>query len=201
MIRVTRVIIMTAEPESTLRLFFALHADGVRKSLRDVHRYLNNFTQKIKTVSPDHYHITLKFLGETRYDIFEKLRDDFKNTSFEVPPLVFKLKGLGGFPDGRRAGVIWCGISGDEAGIGTVYRSIEALTEKHGFKKETRAFYPHFTLARTRKDERLPPELAHYLAENKDTFYGEVRFSRIVLFRSDLRRDGPVYTALAEMRL
>ncbi len=191
---------MNADPPF-LRLFFALPADGVQEPLKDVYRNMKKFDLQLKTVSPDNLHITLKFLGNTRYDIYEKLRDDFIKISFDVPPLIFKLNGLGGFPNVRRVRVIWCGLMGDVTGVDSIHRGIEDLAEKHGFKKETRGFTPHITLARVRNDQRSPAELMQYLEANRDTLYGEVQFSRLVLFRSELRKGGPVYTAMAEKRL
>jgi 2'-5' RNA ligase len=185
---------------SYLRLFFALPADGIQEPLDDVYRYIKKFDQ-VKIVSPGNFHITLKFLGNTRYDIFEKLRDDFTRISFSVPPLIFNLNGLGGFPNVRRARVIWCGLMGNVTGVASINRDIEDLAERHGFKKETRGFAPHITLARVRNNERLPEDLIQYLEDNGDTLYGKVQFNRLVLFKSELRKGGPVYSAMSEKRL
>ncbi len=189
------------ETVHSLRLFFALTADGVEKPLAEVYSYLNQYHRVLKTVAPQNYHITLKFLGKTGLDIYAKLREDFAGLALRTGPIGFRLQGLGGFPDATRARVVWCGLIADPAPIQTIFESIEKMSEKHGFKKEDREFTPHFTLARVRRDKKLPHELVRYLSENNNTFYGESRFRSVALFKSELGTEGAKYTALEEIRL
>ena len=190
-----------SEDGRPLRLFFALTADGVQEPLAEVFSYLNKYPRVLKAVAPQNYHITLKFLGETSLDTYEKLRDDFTRLSLNIGPIGFKLQGLGGFPGEARTRIIWCGLITDPAGMRTIYESIENVSEKHGFKKEDKEFTPHFTLARTRRDRKLPNEIIRYLSENKNKLYGESHFRSIVLFKSELETQGAKYTALEEIRL
>lgn len=183
------------------RLFFALVADGVQEPLQGVYAHLIKYPHLLKTVSPDNYHVTLKFLGETNSDTYTKLYDDFTRLSPGVRPVRFQLQGLGGFPDVKRARVIWCGLIADTADLRAIHECIESTSEKHGFKKENRAFTPHFTLARTRTDRKIPAEMAQYLADNRNTLYGEAVFDKIVLYRSEPGKNGPLYKELAVMRL
>ena len=71
---------------------------------------------------------------------------------------------------------------------------IEELGEKCGFRKEARPFQPHLTLARVKREMTLPPECTAYVTSRKDTVFGRSVFDRIVLFKSELRREGPLYT-------
>ncbi len=190
-----------SENEKSLRLFIALTADGVQKSLQEVYLYLNKYPDVLKTVSPRNYHITLKFLGETSLEKYKSLHEDFAHLIFDIGPIEFRLLGLGGFPDTKRARVIWCGLVADQAKVQMIYEKVEAMSEIHGFKKEDREFAPHFTLARTRRDKKLPDEIVQYLAKNKNTVYGESHFKSIVLFKSELGRKGPAYTPLGEISL
>jgi len=192
---------MNEEDRRSQRLFFALVADGVREPLEGVYEYLNNYPNLLKTVSPDNYHVTIKFLGETDRGTYTQLHDDFDRLSLDVGPVQFELRGLGGFPDEKRARVIWCGLIADTLVLRMIHECIESLSEKHGFKKENRAFTPHFTLARTRSDRKIPAEMAQYLAENKDSHYGEGVFNRVILYRSELGKPGPIYRELVVMRL
>ena len=191
---------MTNEPGMT-RLFFALPCDFIQDFLRPVYGRLNSFPRALKTVAPENYHITLKFLGETKQEIFQLLRQDFQRLDIDAATVPYTLRGLGAFLDARRARVLWCGLDVDGGSICLIQNAIEELSEKHGFKKENRAFQPHLTLARTRKDMKIPPSLAEYVTANRDTIFGESMFKRIVLYKSDLRRDGPVYTAMEERLL
>jgi RNA 2',3'-cyclic 3'-phosphodiesterase len=183
------------------RLFFAMPAEGLREALRPVHEELARFRRAVKAVEPDNYHITLQFLGDTGQDTFSRLCDDFRALDPDLPALPFTLRGLGAFPDIRRAGVLWCGLDLDMAVMERARALIEALSEKHGFKKESRPFQPHLTLGRVRKEMNLPPECADYIAAHKNTVFGASRFDRIVLFKSELRPEGPLYTMIEEKLL
>jgi RNA 2',3'-cyclic 3'-phosphodiesterase len=191
---------MTSD-RSRMRLFFALPADGAGGPLRQVHEQLAAFPRLLKPVAPGQYHITLKFLGETDTDICRRLSEDVRKLDPGVTAQPYAMKGLGAFPGIRRPRVIWCGLDLDVEALMRIQRSIEELCAAHGFNKEPRPFTPHLTLARVRVDARLPEELTRFMTENAATPYGESRFDRIVLFKSELRREGPVYTALEELRL
>ena len=184
-----------------IRLFFALPAEGAQDFLRHAHGELNAFPRVLKTVAPKNYHITLKFLGETGPDVFRSLRQDFQLLNFDYASVPYVMRGLGAFPDVRRARVLWCGLDLDGGRIRLIQNAIEELCAPYGFKKENRAFQPHLTLARTRRDMKIPASLTEYIAANRDTVFGESTFKRIVLFKSDLRRDGPVYTPVEERLL
>jgi len=186
---------------SRMRLFFALPADGADGPLRPVHERLAAFPRLLKPVTPGLYHITLKFLGETDAEVCRRLREAVRKLDPGIAAQPYAMKGLGAFPGLRRPRVIWCGLDLDAGALARLQRSIEELCAVHGFKNESRQFTPHLTLARVRTDARLPEELTRFMTENGATVYGESRVERIVLFKSELRREGPVYTALEEIRL
>jgi 2'-5' RNA ligase len=184
-----------------IRLFFAMPAEGMEEALRPVHEELAGYRRALKAVKPGNYHITLKFLGETDRDILGRLTNDFRALDPGLPPLPFTLRGLGAFPDIRRARVLWCGLDLDLAAVERVRLLIEDLSAKHGFAKEPRPFQPHLTLARVRKDMKVPSDCAAYVTAHKDTVFGSSLFDRIVLFKSELRKAGPLYTVLEEKKL
>jgi RNA 2',3'-cyclic 3'-phosphodiesterase len=183
------------------RLFFALPVPGADVLLRQAYERLAAFPRQLKAVAPGHYHITLKFLGETDADTARRLREDFRVLDPGVAAQTCVLKGLGAFPGTRRPRVIWCGIDTDIEGLRRAQRAIEDLAARHGFPRESRPFTPHLTLARVRGEGDAPGEIGRFLADNAATVFGESRFDRIVLFKSDLKREGPVYTDLEELRL
>jgi len=173
---------------------------GADAMLRQVHERLAAFPRQLKTVAPGHHHITLQFLGETDADTAGRLREDFRALAgIAAQPCV--LKGLGAFPGIRRPRVIWCGLDADIEALRRAQRAVEDITSRHGFPREIRPFSPHLTLARVRGEGKAPVELGRYLADNAATVYGETRFDRIVLFKSDLKKEGPIYTALEEVPL
>jgi RNA 2',3'-cyclic 3'-phosphodiesterase len=184
-----------------VRLFFALPIPGADILLRPVYERLAAFPRLLKAVAPGQYHITLKFLGETETDTSRRLREDFRTYDPGIAAQPCVLKGLGAFPGIRRPRVVWCGLEMDRDALHCVQRDIENLAAVHGFAQESRPFAPHLTLARVRGEGKAPEELGRYLAENAATAYGDSRFDRIVLFKSELRKEGPLYTVLEEIRL
>lgn len=192
---------MTTDLPGKLRIFIALPVDDPEKRLGAVHEALDRNERVLKTVAPENYHITLKFLGAMDPAAFTRLHDNFARLVPPVPPVSYSLKGLGAFPDPRRARVIWCGIEADGKSIALLFDAIEELCGRHGFPRETRSFTPHLTLARARRDARIPAGLANFLNDSRDTLYGASRFDRIVLYTSDLTEDGPVYTAVSQVLL
>ena len=192
---------MSIDRTGELRIFIALPADDAKERLRGVYETLNENVRHLKNVAPVNYHITLKFLGAMEPGAFSLLHDDFARLRSAAGPVDYTLRGLGAFPDTRRARVIWCGIDAERERIAALYEMIENLCGNHGFPRDDRAFTPHLTLARARRDARMPAKLADYLVKNRDTVYGSSRFDRLVLFKSDPGRDGPVYTAVSEVRL
>jgi 2'-5' RNA ligase len=71
--------------------------------------------------------------------------------------------------------------------------ALQAACEKaavaSGFEPETRAFHPHLTLGRWRDRAPRPPL--------PEVDLGKARVRELVLFRSDIRPSGSIYTPLA----
>lgn len=186
---------------SMVRLFFALPGRGIQEALMPVHRYLSRFRRELKTVDPEQYHITMKFLGETRSDILVSLLDDFRALDPGIPALPYTLRGLGAFPDIRRPRVIWCNLDLDLASLERMRLRIEDLAARHGFPRESRPFKTHLTLARVRRDMKVSQECMEYIRAGEDAVFGESVFDNLVLYKSELGSEGPRYTALVEKPL
>jgi len=184
----------------TLRLFIALPAEAAARALASVHAHLSRYSRDLKVVLPEHYHITLAFLGSVPYGQAMSLAEDFSRIR-PAPCLPFAMKGLGAFPSTSRPRVIWCGIECDYDAVRRLARMAEEAAAPYGYTPEKRPFQPHLTIARVRDDHRPSTEISAYLASQSDAHYGESVFSQMVLFRSELGRDGPRYTPLATVLL
>ncbi len=82
----------------------------------------------------------------------------------------------------------------------SLQKQIEIQLEKVGFQPEDRPFHPHLTFGRM-KSSRGKEELAGRMEKYKDEEFGDFQVGRVVLFKSDLRPTGPIYTLLREMKL
>ncbi len=79
-------------------------------------------------------------------------------------------------------------------------KELESSLEKIGFQPEDRPFSPHLTLGRV-KSGRGKGALAAKIEKYREEEFGEIQVERVILFKSDLKPSGPIYTALREMKL
>jgi 2'-5' RNA ligase len=82
----------------------------------------------------------------------------------------------------------------------SLQKQLERELEKMGFEPEERAFRPHLTLGRV-KLGRGREELAGRIERYKEEEFGDFPVEKIVLFKSDLKPTGPIYTPLRELKL
>jgi 2'-5' RNA ligase len=98
---------------------------------------------------------------------------------------------------------VWAGVGGDTRELGQAQSELEGRLEALGIAREARRFHPHLTLGRVRRDadraalERLAAALRQAPALPPIAWAVE----RVVLFRSELRREGSVYTEIVDCRL
>ncbi len=183
------------------RIFLALPVeDHIKEALEEVNSYFKQFNI-LKTVSPENYHITLKFLGETDKEKCRNIADCLKRFSPGTDGIPFSLKGLGTFPSGKDPSVIWSGIDTDIKAINLLQKKIEDFTEDFGYKKEDRKFVPHLTLARVKRNRVVPEKLLDYIKSKSDTFFSESSFTKIILYESILKPDGPEYREITSKKL
>lgn len=109
-------------------------------------------------VPPPNWHLTLRFLGATdeiRYDRVLAALDQIElGKRF---PLT--LSGLGAFPHGRRASVLWVAVKGGADRMDSLAKVVEEAVQQVGFEPEDRPFRPHLTLSRLRPHQDLQPLL------------------------------------------
>lgn len=95
-----------------------------------------NFTKR------DNLHITLKFLGEVesgkQKDICEAISD------IKCKPFYLECRGIGVF----NSRIAFVKVGGDIHRLSYIFLQLENALFKKGFKKETREYKPHITLAR-----------------------------------------------------
>jgi len=184
------------------RIFIALPFDRkAANRLKAARDTFNKYSGILKTVSPEAYHITLKFFGEVSAPDCEILTESFKQLRFDLSPVNFTLQGLGYFKGPSGPSVIWAGFNSDISNILKIYQGIELFSSEFGYKKEKREFIPHLTLGRIKKNKKCPGNLIKYLENNKDTFFFESEFKKVVLFNSELTKNGPEYKELASIEL
>jgi 2'-5' RNA ligase len=184
-----------------IRSFLAIELPKpILRKIEEVEADLKSTHADVRWVSPEKIHLTLKFFGnieESRIDsIFQSIEEPVRNTL----PFSLKVQGVGAFPSMKSPRVIWMGLVNGSEILTPFQKEIEAQLEKIGFQPEDRPFRPHLTLGRV-KSSRGKNDLAGTMEKHKEEEFGDFQVERVILFKSDLKPSGPIYTPLKEMKL
>jgi len=184
-----------------IRSFLAIELPNpILKEIEEVQGDLKSTHADVRWVNPEKIHLTLKFFGnieELRIDpIFKTIEEVIQNT----PPFSLRVRGVGAFPHLKNPRVIWMGLVDGRETLISFQKQIETLLEEIGFQPEDRPFHPHLTLGRM-KSSRGKEELVRRVEKFKEEEFGTFQVERVVLFKSDLKPTGPIYTPLRDMQL
>jgi RNA 2',3'-cyclic 3'-phosphodiesterase len=131
-----------------MRLFIAIDIpDEVRQRIARFMEGVRGFAPEAKWVSPESFHITLKFIGEKAPEDAERTKQVLRN--IQAGPLDISFRGYGFFPTMNKARVFWTGIEADER-LPQLASAVDEATATLGISREKAAFTPHLTLARAR---------------------------------------------------
>ena len=154
----------------------------------------------IRRVRKESMHLTLKFLGDIDRDDIEKIRAAMERVAKAFSPFTLRVEGVGVFPDLKRPRVVWVGVSGDVEPLRGLQRDLESQLNGLGFPREKRSFSGHLTMGRVKG--RLDRTKLSGVLEGLGDFRTESFTAlSVVLFQSDLRPEGAVYSRLAEVPL
>jgi 2'-5' RNA ligase len=132
-----------------MRLFVGIPlASEVLEALEAFSRSLRSNADSLRWTSPETWHITLQFLGETTLEKYRCVVTHLGEIRSSFVPVW--LSGTGVF---ERAGVFWAGIKVSPE-LRLLERQVAAATSQCGFAAEDRPYHPHVTLARARIEER-----------------------------------------------
>ena len=184
------------------RLFVALDLPrDVRSGLVDWQRTALA-DPALRPVKPDALHITLVFLGYQDQKDARKIAKEAFSFEANAPAVELDPDPIG-LPRGKRPRLF--AIEARSKGTVELQGEIEGRLVAAGFyKPEKRPFWPHLTVARVKAEapgSRKPAQVTrepHPLPEHMFRFF---RPSRLVLFRSHLKRTGAEYEPMAELEL
>lgn len=183
-----------------IRSFFAIDLPApLREEVRRLQAGLRQTGADVRWTRPEGVHLTLKFLGNVAEETLEPLAAAAAEPAARSPVLTLGLAGTGVFPNRSRARVVWVGLKGDVAALGQLQKEIEAVASRFGFAPEKRPFRPHLTLGRVRSNRKRAELLAALERTEPQTL--EFTAREVVLFKSDLKPTGAVYTALRRLPL
>lgn len=178
-----------------VRAFFAIALGGeLRERTAELARELaaRPGGDGVRWVAPDHYHLTLRFLGNVAATEIAPLAEHAQDAMARFTPFALTLGAPFAFPSARQPRVIALPAQ-PEGALAALAAELERVAVARGLAPEPRVLRAHLTLGRVRA-QRLPPLDGPAPA-------GSLDVRELVLFRSDLAREGAHYTPLAALAL
>ncbi|MDZ7779350.1 MAG: RNA 2',3'-cyclic phosphodiesterase [Gemmatimonadota bacterium] len=184
-----------------MRLFIALNLP--KKERLRIHRaakVLRDTEMPVRWVAPEHYHITLKFLGQVRNEDVSGVEAAMAKAAESNRPFTTKLGGFGAFPTIRRPRVLWLGV-GANPELRCLKQDLEWALGDVGFEPETRSFHPHVTLGRA--DDRGGAGAFRGLDDlaAEITFSSEIKVHTLDLMSSRAIRGSVQYEVVSSAKL
>lgn len=173
-----------------MRAFIALALpDGMARETLSLSRQLSRVLDA-RIVAPENHHLTLAFLGEIDEYGAEAAIAAIDEACAGRPPVLLEPRGLATFGRGKDRTLV-LELDGNPE-LTALAASVRERLSDHWVSYDEKAFRPHVTLARK---ARLPEDLGILVLP--DAAWA----SNVVLFRSTLTSDGPIYKELYAVTL
>jgi len=182
------------------RLFIAISlSDELRRALDAVIAPVRPQLPAVRWVSPDRFHITLKFIGDCTTERATEVSAALLAVAAATPTLGCTFSGAGVFPNFRRPRVVWVGVQ--QPLILKVAVELERALEKVGIPADVRPYSPHLTVGRIDR-ELADAELAVLAGWARTVGHiAQLQVRSVELMQSDLQHSGPVYTLITRAPL
>ena len=142
----------------------------------------------------------MQFLGDMPIEDSAEVCRAISKVVAPLPEFEIAARGAGAFPSASRPRTIWLGVREGQEEMIILHDVIQAALEPLGFRGEDRRFAPHLTLGRVRGPQGIS-DLAQLIKKHADFSADTMLVSEVVVFASQLGRDGPKYEALGRAEL
>lgn len=158
-------------------------ADELKPRILEIRSGLERAAADVKWEKPEHYHLTLKFLGEIKEA--DRLRGLLR--AIAMPPFELEFSGVGKFPR-----VVWIGVKGEVERLGDLAAACEKAALEIGVEKEARPYAAHLTLGRVKSSKNLD-RLWKAVKAKAEEPVGKRRVEEFALYESTLTPKGSIY--------
>ena len=169
----------------------------IREKIGAVSKELQKTSMPVRWVKVENIHLTMIFLGSVNEDAIDEIKENVQPVVKGFSTIRTMLNGVGVFPHWRKPRVIWVGLNGEIDTLSNLRDQLQAELKMLGLREEKRPFRPHLTIGRFKgrvdRDEELKSILDRYHDITSDLYC----LKELILFKSDLRPDGAVYTRMA----
>ncbi len=192
-----------------MRVFVGLDIDpDIRQRMTRYLEGVHGFAPEARWVKPESFHVTLKFIGEQKDELVEEIKREL--ATVRALPLEISFRGNGFFPNARSPRVFWLGIEGGEQ-LRQLAKAVDQAVARTGVLRETNAYQPHLTLARSGSgrpqpmpgDGPSPPlrRLGEKLEGKPAPDFGTMTAREFFLYESKLSPGGAKYSQIARFPL
>jgi RNA 2',3'-cyclic 3'-phosphodiesterase len=185
-----------------IRLFLAFELPPeIREQIGEISRELRKSRLPARWVREENIHLTIVFLGSVQENVVEDLKETVGSVARGFTGFSVTLGSTGVFPGLRRPRVFWIGLRGDIERLSRLRDELQKVLRVFGIQEETRPFRAHLTLGRFKDRFNNEEELARIIDRYCDISSTSYSLDELVLFRSDLKPSGPMYTKMASWPL
>ncbi len=183
-----------------MRIFIAIDTpESIKQEIETIQQKLKSAGADVRWESQNKFHITIKFLGDTKEELLPKIYEIIKNISTKIYTFPLIYRNLGCFPNKRQPRVIWIGCEDVTSSLTKLKMELDVNLKSLGFEIEDREFHPHITLGRVKSQtgiKNLIPIIESLIFESRITECRE-----ILIVRSVLKSSGSDYTILKSINL
>ena len=169
----------------------------IRENIRVVSRELRKMALPVRWVKVDNIHLTIVFLGSVDEDTVGDIKEKVNVAVKRFSPVKTRLSSVGAFPHWRKPRVIWIGLNGNIERLSHLRNALQEELKVLGFIPEKRPFRPHLTLGRFKGPMKRDEDIQWICDRYRDITSDLYQLNELILYKSDLKPDGAVYTKMA----
>ena len=179
-----------------IRLFVAVEiTEEIRKKLAEFQDELKKVDADVGWVAPENLHITLKFIGYIDEEKIDAVINIIKDSMTHIRPFDLSYVGVGTLPTEKNPRVIFADIIDVGRVLTKIHERLDNQLVALGVEHEDRKFEAHLTVGRI-KTRRNVRKLIEDLNSYNGFDFGSEQVTQVVLMKSDLSPEGPIYTKL-----
>ncbi|MDR4503434.1 MAG: RNA 2',3'-cyclic phosphodiesterase [Candidatus Scalindua sp.] len=185
----------------SVRLFVAIEIEKrIKERILELLENLKRTGADIRWVASENLHVTVKFIGDSDPVILPSLAKSLENVASGFNPFRIEIENFAVFPTAKKPRIVFVGLRDKENNLTKIFEAVETETEKFGIKRESRKYFGHITVGRTKTEKNIH-KLIEILRTDSNHFFGQENVRHISLIQSELTPKGPIYTTIKKFIL